>query len=384
MESIRTDSLTGLMTVETEGQEIMASREHEVLLALLRAGLWEREPENLSCFPLSDESWENVFRLARQQTVTGLIFVGLQYLADRFSPPETLLIRWAAEADAIERKNRKMNMALEELYALFRKKGLEPVLQKGQGVARFYARPWARECGDVDFYFPDCRAWETARACLRLGNIETKKQADRGISYRWKGVDVEHHRQLLDLYNPFLQGFANRLERQKGYQFITLSAVSKVGVTVPSSFLELLLLNLHILKHALGRGIGLRQLCDMARACHQLHEEVDSQEMKTVCQRLGLAKWSPLLHAFLVDSLGLPIGCLPYQETASTAQPLNDIIWRGGNFGHYDAGLERKADGWQRKWHTARSFNRNIRFACHYAPKEAAWLFIQLVKGQCK
>ena len=345
MESIRTDSLTGLMTVETEGQEIMASREHEVLLALLRAGLWEREPENLSCFPLSDESWENVFRLARQQTVTGLIFVGLQYLADRFSPPETLLIRWAAEADAIERKNRKMNMALEELYALFRKKGLEPVLQKGQGVARFYARPWARECGDIDFYFPDCRAWET---------------------------------------NPFLQGFANRLERQKGYQFITLSAVSKVGVTVPSSFLELLLLNLHILKHALGRGIGLRQLCDMARACHQLHEEVDSQEMKTVCQRLGLAKWSPLLHAFLVDSLGLPIGCLPYQETASTAQPLNDIIWRGGNFGHYDAGLERKADGWQRKWHTARSFNRNIRFACHYAPKEAAWLFIQLVKGQCK
>ena len=144
------------------------------------------------------------------------------------------------------------------------------------------------------------------------------------------------------------------------------------------------MLNLHILKHGIGRGIGLRQLCDMARACYRLHGEVDPQEMKSACRRLGLGRWCQLLHSFLVECLGLPVGCLPYHETAPTARPLADIVWRGGNFGQHDAGLQQQATGWRRKFQTARSFGRNVGFAFHYAPKEAFWFFLQLTKGQVK
>lgn len=359
-------------------------QEMSALLALLRAGLWEQVPENLSCFPLADGSWENVFRMSRKQTVTGLAFCGLQYLPDSLLPPETLLVRWAAETDAIERKNRKMNAVLGELCARFREMGLNPILQKGQGVARFYVHPLSRECGDIDFYFGNGRDWDAALAYLRSQHIRVEKQADGGISYCWRGIEVEHHRRLLDLYNPFLQGFVQRLEERKPCRLVSLSPVSETGVTVPSPFLDLLLQNLHILKHTLGRGVGLRQLCDMARACYRLHEEVDAQEMEQTCRKLGLAEWCPLLHAFLVECLGLPPACLPYPAVASTARPLGDIIWRGGNFGQYDAGFEPNAGGWQRKRQTARSFGRNVRFAFHYAPKESFWLFIQLLKGQCK
>lgn len=369
--------------METERLETVTVQEREALLALLRAGLWERKTEEVF-FPLQGKSWENVYRLARQQTVTGLAFAGLQHLPDHLLPPQGLLLRWAAETDAIERKNRKMNVALEGLYTFFRAAGLNPILQKGQGTARFYSCPLLRECGDIDLYFNNSRAWDAALVKLQIRNIRIKEQADGGIYYRWQETDVEHHRQLFDLYNPFLQGFVNRLESQKNYRLITLSAASKTAITVPSPFLELLLLNLHILKHALGRGIGLRQLCDMARACYRLYGEADAREMQAVCQRLGLAKWCPLLHAFLVNCLGLPKECLPYPEIASTVQPLSDIVWRGGNFGQYDAGLKSNAEGWERKRQTARSFMRNVRFAFRYAPKEAFWFFIQLLKGQCK
>lgn len=53
-----------------------------------------------------------------------------------------------------------------------------------------------------------------------------------------------------------------------------------LDVRIPSPVLNLLLQSLHILKHALGWGIGLRQLCDMARSCYKLHDEVESEEMK--------------------------------------------------------------------------------------------------------
>ena len=358
--------------------------ERTALLMLLRAGLWEREPEDFSGLTLPDESWENIFRLAREQTVTGITFRGLQYLPDSMFPPESLLLRWAAQTDAIERQNRQMNKVLAKLNSIFREKGLNPILLKGQGVARFYEQPLLRECGDIDFYFNNSCAWESALIALGFRHISMKEQADKGVYYRWQGVDVEHHRRLFDLYNPFLQGFANGLEQKKGYSQFALTTDSEVRITVPSPFLDLLLQNLHILKHTLGRGIGLRQLCDMARTCYKLYGETNTTEMKSVCRKLGLEKWCPLLHAFLTTNLGMPAKYLPYPETAPTPDPLAELIWRGGNFGQYDAGFTPKTEGWRRKRQTAWSFIRNVRFAFRYAPQESLWFFTQLMKGQLK
>ena len=49
------------------------SSEHKALFSLLRAGLWEREPDDLSPFPLTDAQWWNVYRMAVRQTVTGIV-----------------------------------------------------------------------------------------------------------------------------------------------------------------------------------------------------------------------------------------------------------------------------------------------------------------------
>ena len=358
------------------------AREQAALLALLQAGLWETEPENRSAFRLSAESWDIVFRLARQQTVTGMAIRGLHYLPGSLLPPESLLICGAATTDAIERKNQQMNQALESLYTAFREQGLQPILQKGQGTARFYEQPLLRESGDIDLYFHDRPSWEKALACLQSRQIRINRNADGSLSYLWQGIIVEHHRHLFDLYNPSLQRLAHRLEQAKGFSRFALSSATEISV--PSPFLDLLLQNLHILKHALSRGIGLRQLCDLARTCYRLRGDIDPAEMKAIYRELGLARWTSLLHRFLTDCLGLPASCLPYPETAPSAQPLADIIWRGGNFGQYDSGLSHEATGWQRKWQTARSFGRNVRFAVRYAPKEASWFFIQLAKGQFK
>lgn len=358
---------------------------HAALFTLLRSGLWEREVDSLSVFPLSAVEWEQVFRQSRQQTVTGIVYQGLQYLPDSMLPPEALLIRWTAEADAIERRNKDMDKALCGLYSLLRSHGLNPVLQKGQGVAQFYEKPLLRECGDIDLYFNNPRAMYAATVCIRWQKINVKKMPDKSAFYRWKGMEVEHHSRLFDLHNPFLQSRAYRLELEKGYDSVSFLPDPGIKVTVPSPFLNLLLLDLHILKHALGWGIGLRQLCDMARACHRLHGKVDREEMKAACRSLGLEKWNPLLHAFLTEHLGLQPSCLPYPETAPDARSLFDIVMKGGNFGYKLA--ERNQHGQsilRRKLRTARSFRNNLRFVTNYAPKEAFWLFAGLLKGQFK
>lgn len=355
----------------------------KALLVLLRAGLWESRIEDLSCFPMSAGEWKNLYLLSRQQTVTGIVFQGIQHLPEHFLPAEELLVRWMAETDAIERKNMQMNKVLDLLVQWFTESGVQPVLQKGQGIASLYENPLLRECGDIDFYFDSRQMFEKAFSLIRQCGLRGKVQADQSVTYAWKGVEVEHHTCLLDLHNPFLQRYAKELEQQYGYNHMSLEGGQ--DVRIPSPVLNLLLQSLHILKHALGWGIGLRQLCDMARSCYKLHDEVESEEMKKITLKLGMDRWQQLLHAFLVEHLGLPVAYLPYQEVASDSSPLFDIIWRGGNFGLYVPGHQRKSQSLLAgKWQTACAFQRNIRFAFRYAPKEGFWVFSSLLKGQLK
>lgn len=370
------------MKIKQDG--VRQEKLRNVLFLLVRLGLWGDREEHNTRLNLTEEDWNDVFRLAMQHTVTGLAFQGVSHLPDSQIPPQSLLVRWMAETDAVERRNKKMNGVLGQLYNIFHEKGLNPILQKGQGVANYYESPLLRVCGDIDLYFNNKKAWDDALDFLRKNNITFTKQADEGISYRWQGVDIEHHSRLFDLYNPFLQGFVGKLEGQKGYRHTALSTYPSVIVTTPSPFLDILLQSLHILKHSVSRGIGLRQMCDMARSCYKLHGEIDSEEMKAVCNKIGLHRWCPLLHTFLIDYLGLPKDCLPYEDTVPSAVPLAEIVWRGGNFGQYDSMLVSESVAYRRKLNTIRSFIRNMHFASYYAPKETFWYFVQLLKGQFK
>lgn len=358
---------------------------HNAFLVLLQAGLWERKMDDLSCFPLPDEVWKDLFRLAQEQTVTGILFRGIQFLPDECLPPPALLMRWVAAVDAIERKNRKMNRVIDEFYTRFAETGPVPVLQKGQGVALCYASPLLRECGDIDFYFTDKAHSEKILSDMQKQGIPVRRQPDGSAFYVWQGIDIEHHTRLFDCYNPFFRKYLKTLERQWGWQNVKISQESGKKITIPSPFLNILLLNLHILKHTLGRGIGMRQLCDMARACYMFRHEIDDEKMMLANKRLGLEKWNNLLWAFLVNVLGFPKAYLPGVEMASTAGPLLDIVWKGGNFGlHAERSLPASASVFSRKMHTARSFLGNIGFSFRYAPKEVSWLCLDLLKGQSK
>lgn len=350
------------------------------LLALLRGGLWEQDVKPHSCFPLSRDSWEEVFLLSKQQTVTGVAFRGLHHLPDGMLPPESLLLRWMAAADGIERKNKEMNLALDSLLTLFARHGLHPILQKGQGLASLYAYPLLRECGDIDLYFVDEKEFESASDSIQAQGIRLVRKADGSLLYSWQGIPVEHHIRLIDLYHP--PHNTKKTDLIWEFRRMALSTTSDLEVTVPAPSLNLLLQYAHILKHALGRGIGLRQLCDLAISCDRWHTDIMSDVLKGVCRQAGLTKWVSLLHAFLTERLGLASDRLPYPETAANTQPLLEIIWRGGNFGHQAYRLTRPT--LLHKIQTAEAFRRNISFAFRYAPKEALAIFVNLLKGQIR
>ena len=235
------------------------STEHKALFSLLRAGLWEREPDDLSPFPLTDAQWWEVYRMSVRQTVAGIVFRGLHHLPEEYLPADALMIHWVAKADRIERKNRRMDAALRLLLQRMGREGLHPLLLKGQGVAALYEHPLLRECGDIDLCFPSEKEEREAAELVRRAGCRTERRPDGSVCYSWQGVEVEHHTRLFDLYNPLLGGYLSALVVKHG--FTDIRTEDGASLPVPSPLPNLLSLNVHLLKHIMGHGVGLRQFC---------------------------------------------------------------------------------------------------------------------------
>lgn len=336
----------------------------QALFALLQAGLWGTFDEAVaSAFPLSAVEWERVFTLARQQTVTGIAFRGLDFLPEEAAPPMGIMAKWMAHADRIEQSNRVMNETVAKLYGHFASAGVEAVLQKGQGVAAMYPEPLLRECGDIDLYFPGHDGVSDPLA--GIDGAVRERQPDDSWSYVVDEIIVEHHTDLLDIQSPRAKRYVKRLIEEKGFEKVVTG--DGVEVLVPAPEVNLLLLSSHILKHAFGVGIGLRQFCDYAVARRYYEGRVNEEEMREIWRMTGLEKWEGLLEGFLVKKTGV----------------LLDIVLKGGNFGVYSKDRENVPRArWARKVQTFKALMGNIGFAFRYAPGEWFWTTMQLLGGQ--
>ena len=368
----------------------------QALFALLQAGLWGRyDDAAASVFPLSAEEWEHVFILARQQTVTGIAFRGLDFLPEESAPPMVVAAKWMAHADRIEQSNRIMNGTVAKLYGHFASAGVEAVLQKGQGVAAMYPEPLLRECGDIDLYFPGHDGVSDPLA--GIPGAVRRRQPDNSWSYLVGGIVVEHHADLVDIQCSRAKRYVKRLIEEKGFEKVVTG--DGVEVMVPAPEVNLLLLSSHILKHAFGVGIGLRQFCDYAVARRYYEGRVNVEEMREIWRMAGMEKWEWLLEEFIGRFLDSDCALArndnkDFQDDTHSERNeesfykkktgvLLDIVLKGGNFGVYSKDRENVSHAqWVRKMQTFRSLAGNVRFAFRYAPREWFWTIVQLLGGQ--
>ena len=259
---------------------------------------------------------------------------------------------------------------------------------------------------------------------VRRHGVTVTRMPDGSQTYEWHGIDVEHHSAIIDLRSPAAIRLSGELDETR--EFVPTDIAD--GLRVPSPALNALMLNSHILKHALGRGIGLRQMCDLAMAYHRISEggKIDEYGGRILAfyRRVGIVKWSRLLHSFLVGVIGLPEAELPYSEKIVPYGALWRIVEEGGNFGqHRETGASAgtdvsaktgasagtdvsakagapagsnvsvgtdvpagpatgKSGVLKRKLGTAGMFLRRAGFSLRFAPKEAFWTVFDLAKGQ--
>lgn len=345
--------------------KLALTRTDKALLTLLRSGLWNRPPDSPELFPLSSDEWQEVFEKSRSHTVSAIVADSLEHLPENQLPPEGILASWAVESDRIERLNGTMANVTALLSEMYR--NLRPVCFKGQECASLYARPSSRECGDIDLYFNDI---EASAVVARQHGCVPEHKPDGSFTYAVQGIVVEHHQSYIDLCAPRKRKWLRTLDANPGFE------TGNGGMLRPVPSLNLLVLHSHVMKHAFGRGVGLRQICDLARAYYSYDGMYDADELRDMYRKAGLTSWTRMVHAFLTDYLGLCKEFLPYAEPHADASGFLRRVMLAGNFGRSMPGSGHG------KCRTLKAFMANALFAALYAPDEYFWQIAQLAGGQ--
>ena len=318
----------------------------ELLLLILRGGLPPR--------PLDETEWTELIRMAREQTVTGLLYRAMERFPEEYSLSENVLFTLLTEVNKIVNRNLKLGEAEKEVVGILRAGGLEPVVMKGSRCAARYPAPELRTGGDIDLYVPEAD-FPRAEALLRDAGLQGSGKPDGSLDFILRGCEIELHRRYFDLH-------------------VRPSLLPEVGT--PEA--ELLMLSSHILKHACGVGVGLRQIIDFALAYKAYPG--DTEAFHALLCRCGLARWNDLLLSFIHDYID-PSVSPPSQRNPAE---LYRIVARGGNFGHFrEDRLETLSDKslLKRKVHTATRFFKRLPFSFRYAPREIFPLLGQLFCG---
>ncbi len=342
----------------------------DIFFQLLRIGLWGEGTLSLDQ-PMTTDDWNRIYRYATNHTIEGLIYDSFSFLEEHQLPPQSLRLKWAVRVDQIERHNAKMNNVIAEQFTAFSSHGIRPILQKGQGVASYYRIPNHRISGDIDFCFED-DGYAKARNFLKENQLKFQDTAGFSLDYNWKGIHIEHHKKTFDFRSPLKRSYLKKLLEVYKEKQQTLS-INDISVRLLAPELQLLQVNIHILKHLITYGIGLRQFCDSARLYYAVSAQINNKELQKIYEKTGILKWIHLLHKILVENLGLPKSKLPfpYPKDLETNWML-DEVWYSGNFGFNDERFESskksalfaRPDSPKRLW---QNFKRYVK----YAPQEA-------------
>lgn len=356
------------------------------LFDLLKLSLWPRSDSSLQQLDGEEEvvaerlwnfSWNALFRLAKEQCVIGLTADVLASCKGKIGAPGDVLLIWVGLAMKLEQHNLKMNRMVISLYGKLRSLGWHPVLMKGQTFAQNYPNPLHRVSGDIDLYFKqqdDCK--KAIDWAIRVGG-----HAHQGNESAWehkhfavdlKGFEVELHYQMCRFENHRLQ---RRLQNIIDYEFAAndpyyVRIEGEEIETVPPT-LSVLHQLMHITRHLLEAGVGIRQICDLAVYVDRHCDEINADVLRQYVEELQLDEVAGALGYILVEMLGLKKEKWPLGIMADHAGFIIREIFDGGNFGSQRTAFQRNENVFIRKWHSMAYFIKRCLLFRHLLPAES-------------
>lgn len=311
------------------------------LLKLVRAGLGFPVKETLP--KMTVRMLEKLYQLASEQTVVGLATEGLESCDISGAKGSSILMEWIGMTTQIMARNEAQFKTICEVYSLFAKEQLPPVVMKGAVVAQEYPNPLNRMPGDIDLYFTPENGKKAVKLAKRL-DFDVFEESERDISFHYENSLIEIHpyvaHQALQKKYVCDQRFQKWCEDELTNHFrIATIGKNPEKIRTPSVMMTLVYGFYHLWIHFVRSGIGLRHICDWVMCLHNYHGQYDIEELGELLHSFGLfGPWEGF-SSVAVDYLGLPQEEMPFYSKSRQAEMILNLMFKEGNFGQKEERL---------------------------------------------
>lgn len=360
----------------------------------------------------SAEEWLEMYSLATKQAVTGIAMPGLEKLCEHGQkPPMEILYEWIGVTEQIRQANLEMNKYCKLLQQILDKSGLQSSILKGQGIARLYNLNdnlndnlnldgerlfrLLRQPGDIDVYV-DCGREKAIQLAHDLGqehvewdykhlHLKIFPDTEVEVHYRvevllnlWKNRKLqkwfrEHQNAIFNL-DDNLNLKANMNRTNDTNRFVT-----------PTVEFNVFYILLHIYRHFLYEGVGLRQIVDYyfvldkfylsrIREFENSTNLPDSYAVKAV-EVFGMTRFARGLMWVMHEALGMSREWMLWEPDEKEGRYILEQVMMGGNFGHHDERLKHSGG----KLGAVKAIlTHNMHLLTHY-PSDVIWAPVWIV-----
>ncbi|MCM1178277.1 MAG: nucleotidyltransferase family protein [Bacteroides sp.] len=317
----------------------------KVFLQTLRKGLWGGSE------PISMEDgcrWEDVFRIARAQAVAGSVG---QAILDEPTAVSELPADYQGKIKSFIIRNcaihSTFNRCLVHVVSELRTAGIEPVLLKGQALARNWPYPELRQCGDIDLWVGEenyTKAIETLLPMSTSADSEIS-ETPKHTSLKFGIVSVEIHRfSGVETTSSKLDAIYRRYSEEGLTKGTVPVDFGGTMVMTPADNFNAFYIFSHLWHHFMAGGIGLRQVCDWTMFLHSRSGKIDTGYLQGLLGKLELTVPWQVFGCIAVDWLGLPEEEFPFYNPIyrNKSGKVLERILKEGNFGHERECFRRK------------------------------------------
>lgn len=320
---------------------------------------------------ISAEEWRGLLKMAKRQTLVGVMFEGVKRMEEGNKPPKDVLLEWFALAERIKACNKRLNKECATVSKHFEENGFYTCILKGQGNAQLYQQPDLRIPGDIDIWvWPKDEVAEQSKLSIRRKKVVNFIVANTGfqpcfyhhVDYPLLDTtEVEVHFTPTWLHNPWHNRRLQRyVEREAIASFRNKRKIGEEMCATPTWELNVVFQLIHLQNHLIGEGIGLRQMMDYyyllttdngqwstrngegGTVKGELLTRGNLDSVEQMIERLGLKRFAGATMWVLHEVFGLEEHRFLVPADKELGEFLLHEIMLSGNFGQYDKRIDRK------------------------------------------
>lgn len=278
-----------------------------------------------------DVDWQEVYEESVVQSVAALAYSNL----DQSILPENVAKAWEEMTFQIMMSNMHVDSDHAKLHSILSSANIPYVVLKGNASASYYPDPMLRSMGDVDFLI-EKKNIRKVDLLLRKNGFESQPSYHECERAYHKGMSIwELHWDVNgvpggEVGKKIHEYLIDIIEKAEPASLMCGEYMS------PTLFNHGLVMLLHVARHMVTGGIGLRHLCDWAVFVERLGDsfpEMFEDKLKDV----GLWRFAQLLTQLSVVYLKCPEQSWMGEIEDQLLDDLKDDIFAAGNFGHKDS-----------------------------------------------